>query len=494
MSFRFRFTFILLAVGAIVLAVGALIITRSARSNEEANLVADISSQSSQNADLISGVLTTYTGADDGGNLIGAPVDSAASVDFANLVMSTLVQSSDIVRLSLFDTNGALLWSSVENGPASIDPGSDTFTEALSGEVATGLSRSVDYVSPEGEPTQGSVTSTYIPLVDHSTESTTQVLEVAREVSSVLDTRIANTRSSMMWTLLGTFGSSFVVLTGIAFAADTVINRSRRRALAQDEAIAESRVEAERLEMRNHQLEEWNREHDRFLSMVSHELRTPLTTMLAFTEVLKKRQGGENRDANLDHLALMRRNGDHLNSLIAEMLEVAEINSAEFQIDKESFGLRGLAEQIKAPAESILNTKGQRLRMSSPDVETPLFADRMRVTQLMMNLISNASAYSPANTTVTVDLESSGDLVKLSVTDQGEGVSEEDQKRLFDPFFRGNSEFARGQSGLGLGLAIVKAIVDAHDGRISVRSQPGSGTSVTVLIPASEDAEHEQAA
>ncbi len=480
MDFRFRFTASFVVAGIAIFAIAAILITRTARTNEESNLVSDISEQSTQNADLVAGAVNTFT---DGTDIAGAPSDSATSLGFESMVMSTLMQSSNIVRLSLFDAEGALLWSSAENAAGNVTPDDSIFTTALNGEIATGLNRDVAFVNTDGNVSSGDLTSTYIPLVNQSNQQTTQVLEIAREVTGALDFRVESTRNSMMRTLFTTMGAAFAVLLGIVFTADTIINRSRRRAMAHEMAMNESKVEAERLELRNQQLEEISRERDKFLSMVSHELRTPLTSMLAFTEVLRRRQDGSNRDANLDHLEVMKKNGDHLNSLIEELLEVTEMHATEFEIRKERFSIQRLIDDVKDSADALVAPKGQRLRMDLQAGETELFADRKRMMQLLMNLLSNASAYSPEHTTITVNTRESGGTVLMSVTDQGEGISEEDQSRLFEEFYRGNSEITRSVSGLGLGLSIVKAIVDSHDGRVSVRSQPGSGTEVSVMIP-----------
>lgn len=490
MNFRFRFTLGFLAISIAIFAIAAVVVTQSARSNEEANLVDDISKQSTQNADLVAGTAIAFTSGTSGGNLVGAAADSAASIGFESLVMSTLVQNSNIVRLSLFDVDGSLLWSSTADSASSLTPDRSIFAGAVNGEIVTGLNKSVEFISSDGEVANGDLTSTYIPLVDNSTQRTSQVLEVAREVTDALDFRVDNARSSMFRTLFSTLGASFAVLFGVVITADTILHRSRNRAVAQEVAVAESKLVAERLELKNQHLQQINEERDRFLSMVSHELRTPLTTMLAFTEVLRRRQEGSNRDANLDHLALMRRNGDHLNELIQELLEVTQIHAEEFGIVKERFGLARLIQEIEISASLLLASKHQTMRIDGSANDAELYADRKRMTQLMMNLLSNASLYSPERTTITLDVRHQGDLAKITVTDEGGGIPEEDCKQLFDQFYRGNNEKTRAESGLGLGLSIVKAIVDAHDGKISVRSQVGKGTEITVLIPTVSDTGH----
>ncbi len=480
MRFRFRFTATFLVFGVAAFVVASLVISSNARQTAESDLVKSVRDDSAEKADLLSGAVSTYTS---GTSIAGSPADSAVSTGFQSLVLSTLVENTDIVRLSLYKPDGDLLWSSVASAPLSANAGSDEFRAALSGSVGTGLARDVSYETSDGAILSGHLASTFIPLGEAAAGASPQILEVAREVTGELDSRVTGTRDSMMRTLLTTMGSAFAVFMVLVFGADMVINRSRQRVLVQEAIVEQSRMESERLEARNEQLQELNRERDRLLSMVSHELRTPLTSMLAFTEVLRRRQGGDNRESNLDHLSLMRKNGDHLNSLIDELLEVTDLHADEFGISKSQFMLDELVREFEESAVRIAQARNQRIRIDADSLDVEMYADRKRLLQLLMNLLSNASNYSPEHTTITLSAKQAGDRVMLTMTDQGEGIKEEDQQKLFTEFFRGNSEFARSSSGLGLGLSIVKAIVDGHKGKVSVRSQTDSGTEVTVLLP-----------
>ena len=179
-----------------------------------------------------------------------------------------------------------------------------------------------------------------------------------------------------------------------------MLNRSRRKTLANELAMAESQVAAEKLELRNQQLQSLNEERDKFLSMVSHELRTPLTSMLAFTEVLRKRQEGGNRDKNVTHLDMVSRNGHHLNSLIEELLEVTRVHGDKFEIVKGRFNLDRFMQEVRISAEALLRGRKQTLVIEGDYSDTDLFADRKRILQMVMNLVSNASLYSPEHTVV----------------------------------------------------------------------------------------------
>lgn len=491
MNFRFRLTAAFGVFAVAVLAISYVVVSRSAAGNEEENLVADISQQTNQNADLISGVVGTYSSDD---SLLGATSDSPTSLNFQSVVLSTLTQNSNIVNLALYDASGSLVWSSTAEAMAGAPPTDNAaFSEALSGTSTTALNRDAQFVSADGEFKTGDLTTTYIPLADAGTGQPTQVLEVAREVTDVLGFRVDNARDSMFKTLYTTLGASFLVLLGVVLSADTMLHRSRRRAMAQEVEMAESRVEAERLEMRNQQLQQLNDERDRFLSMVSHELRTPLTSMLAFTEVLRKRLDGGNTDRNVGHLDMVTRSGHHLNTLIEELLEVTRVHGHQFEIVKGRFYLAKLIQEIEVGAQALLRARKQTLVIEGDYAGAELFADRKRISQMIMNLLSNASLYSPERTVITMRVESRGSLVKIDVSDHGVGITDEDQKRLFTEFFRSDNEATRAQSGLGLGLSIVKAVLDAHDGRVSVSSKPNKGTTVTVLLPVGNESDENKA-
>ncbi len=481
MNFRFKLTVGFLVISVAIFVIAAMVITQSSRRNEEANLIEIVSEQSSRDAQVIAGVVSGYALTGGTASEFTSPGDS--SMGFGNLAITTFLQSSNIVGLSLFDADGFLLWSSQpETSPrtSSIDA---SFSAVMNGDIVTALNRNVEFISFDGASSTGDVTSTLIPLLDVSTQRPTQVLEVAREVTGTLDARIDSARSSMFRTVFSTLGGSFVVLFGVVLTADLLIGRSRTRAVSQERALADEKVAARGLELENQQLRQMNEERDRFLSMVSHELRTPLTTIMGFTDVLRKRQDGERKETNVKHLDMMRRNGDHLNSLIEEMLEITRIESGKFEVVKDGFAMGRLLEQVSESARMLLKPRGQTLLIDSDVDDVELHGDRRRVMQVLLNLLSNASKYSPANTTIRLGVRQRGDSVEISVGDEGEGISEDERKLLFERFYRSDNEATRSQSGLGLGLSIVKAIVDAHHGSIEVDSQLGEGTVMTVMIP-----------
>lgn len=480
---RFKLTAGFILVSVVIFAIAAVVITRSAERNEEANLIQVVSEQSNEDAQVIVGVLAEVLESPETTDGLGAATDAVALYD--SLAISTFIRNSDIVRLSLRSIDGSLIWSTTSDAPFQLTERNPAFAEAVSGISSTELVHNAAMGRTAGESSAMDLVSTYIPLLDASTNQPAQVIEVTRDVTEVLSSRIASTKNTNFRTVFSTLGGSFFVLFGVVFTADVLLARSRKRSILHEHMLAEEKVVARSLESENQQLKELNEERDRFLSMISHELRTPLTAIMGFTDVVSNRLQGEVREKNIKHLTAMRRNGDHLNSLIEEMLEVTRIHAGKFEIEKDGFELERLLSDIDDAGSVLLKSRGQSLNVVRPGDELELHGDQRRVLQVLLNLVSNASKYSHANSTITVTAEQSGDSLKLSVSDEGDGIPEADCRRLFERFYRRNDEGTRSQSGLGLGLSIVKAIVDAHHGQVEVSSTVGVGTTMTVTLPGS---------
>ena len=401
--------------------------------------------------------------------------------------MTSFLRNSNIVRLSLVNIDGSVAWSSSPELVWSV-VADDSFAAAVTGESATSLHRQIEFTGFDGTNLSGELVATYIPIMDSASGQPAQILEVGRDVTSTLSARISTTRSSMFTMMFSTLGGAFVLLLGVVLSGDILIDRSRSRAIRQERALADEKVIASRLELENQQLRHMNEERDRFLSMVSHELRTPLTAIMGFTDVVRRRQEGERKESNIKHLELMRRNGEHLNSLIEEMLEITRIQSGNFEVVKEGFLLDRLIDHVQDSAKILLKPRKQTLIVQKMIDGVELHGDSRRVMQVMLNLLSNASKYSPEGTRITLRVEQIGASVRISVGDEGPGIPRDEQELLFEKFYRRDDIATRSQSGLGLGLTIVKAVVDAHRGKIEVQSEVGVGTTMLVTIPGARPA------
>ena len=485
---RFKFTLAFVVSSALILAITALIITRSVTASEQRQMTVLITEQSARDARVIAGVITDLVARTDLGARTsagiaapsGPPMDTLAEND--SRAMSAIMRTSDVVRVALLNREGGLVWASSPFEGATTRDTRRAFDIAIAGSLASALEPDSQFVSDEGETTSVDLVETFVPLKDPVTGETTEVLVVSRDVTEELATRVEQTRI-LFRTIFSSMGGAFVVLLGLVITADTLISRSNLRSIANERDLADQRVAATELESENLQLRQIDRERERFLSMVSHELRTPLTSILAFTDVLSRNQRGDRRERNEDHLKVIRRNGEHLESLIQEMLEITRIKSGIFEIDREDFDLGPLLSDLEKTVSAVVAKRRQTIRVELPPRKTVVNADPRRIRQVLLNLVNNASQYSEDGAVINVSTRISGSSLTFVVVDDGPGIPEEDVKRLFDRFFRRDDVLTRSQSGLGLGLSIVRAIAESHGGTARLESRPGEGTTAVVTIP-----------
>ena len=222
-----------------------------------------------------------------------------------------------------------------------------------------------------------------------------------------------------------------------------------------------------------------------FLSRMSHELRTPLNAVLGFTQLL---QIEARRSADADQLAKLghiRAAGDHLLSLINDVLDLSGLEAGEIRLSLQPVDLGELVRQSVPLVESLAAQHGVAVEIGI--AEGVASADPTRLRQVLINLLSNAIKYNRRGGQVVVETHSAGSEATLTVRDTGRGLSAEQIGSLFEPFNRFGVE-SEGIEGTGIGLTIVKALVDGMGGRIEVASEPGRVPSFVVTLPAASDA------
>jgi len=232
---------------------------------------------------------------------------------------------------------------------------------------------------------------------------------------------------------------------------------------------------------RNEIQAEADKAKDEFLAAVSHELRTPLTSVLGYLELLLEDEDKLAEDV-AEQLKVVARNAGRLQLLVADLLLVAQLNTRHFETTDSEFDLGDLVNQRVESVKPQLEKKQINYHLQVDSI--PHFkGDSDRLGQLLDNLISNAVKYSDVDGTITISAFSDGESATLKVQDDGIGVSEEDQEHLFEQFFRAGTAVKGAISGVGLGLTISKAVVDAHDGDISLTSKEGEGATFIVTLP-----------
>jgi signal transduction histidine kinase len=237
------------------------------------------------------------------------------------------------------------------------------------------------------------------------------------------------------------------------------------------------RHEAELAEQ-NRRLRESERLKSELVSIVSHELRTPLASVLGFTSLLLTRDvSPEDRRR---YLEIIDSQGKRLSSLLNDFLDVERLEEGQLELARELVDIKTVVgEQARLFAGQSAKHK---LDVQLPAKPLPVRGDPNRLAQVVANLLSNAIKYSPEGGTVEVVGERENNVVRISVRDEGLGIPDELQQRVFSKFFRGNAG-ASGIQGSGLGLTIARSVVEAHGGRMSFKSASGKGSVFWLELP-----------
>ena len=222
-----------------------------------------------------------------------------------------------------------------------------------------------------------------------------------------------------------------------------------------------------------------------FVANASHELRTPLSTLIGFIETLEDGPAGEDAPTRARFLKIMAAEAVRMQRLVDDLISLSRIEADRFSPPSGEVALAQLMLEVRRTTVSGLGEDAGRIVSAVADDLPPAIGDAAQLTQLLHNLVSNAIKYARPGTPVTVSLAlDRGGMLRLSVADQGEGIAPEHLPRLTERFYRVDPGRSRAGGGTGLGLAIVKYIVERHRGRLEINSVPGTGTTVTVLLPA----------
>lgn len=245
------------------------------------------------------------------------------------------------------------------------------------------------------------------------------------------------------------------------------------------------------LEERTAELQKANEELKRvaqlksdLVSMVSHELRTPLATIKEFTAILADRLAGPLTDDQATHLATITTNVERLERMIDELLDMAKIESGRVLLDSRMIALEPLLTHVLQSMRPLADSKRITLEAVLPPESSEVLADADKITQVLLNLVSNAIKFTPGPGRVTIRVDAQAEEVRCSVTDTGVGIAPEDLPKLFEQFIQlRRLPGLRGQTGTGLGLAISKRLVELHGGRIWATSIEGTGSTFTFSLP-----------
>jgi signal transduction histidine kinase len=227
--------------------------------------------------------------------------------------------------------------------------------------------------------------------------------------------------------------------------------------------------------------EELSRLREEFVASVSHELRTPLTSIIGYLELIDDDDEGQLTHDQRTFLGVVQRNAYRLHELVGDLLLVAEARGGSLTLDLQEVDLDALATDCVESARPAADARQIELTLTQGAM--PIQGDPIRLEQMMDNLVSNAIKFTPVGGRVTVRTALEDGEALFEVSDTGPGISRADQAQLFERFFRTRSAIDQAIRGTGLGLTITKAIVDAHQGSITVESAVGKHSTFRVRLP-----------
>ena len=219
-----------------------------------------------------------------------------------------------------------------------------------------------------------------------------------------------------------------------------------------------------------------------FVANVSHELKTPLTSIKGYAEALI--DGAKNDEVTLSNfLETIKFNAERMNKLITDLLELAKIESSDYQIAKTQVSLKSVVDECISVFKEEFEKKKLSIDVNIQNGAESVSVDRNKIELVLNNLIDNAIKYTPESGKVSVNAKPSGNFIEISVRDTGIGITSNEIDRIFERFYRVDKARSRELGGTGLGLSIVKHIVEAHCGRVWVESELNKGSIFIFTLP-----------
>ena len=251
------------------------------------------------------------------------------------------------------------------------------------------------------------------------------------------------------------------------------------------QATAELVRQNELLRRQHIQLEQASALKSQFLANMSHEFRTPLNAILGYTSMLLQGvTGGEMLPQQKRNLARVDSNARHLMALINDILDISRIEAGKMPLHSSEFKVAELIGEVMAEVEPIIARTKLRVETDVAPTASKLYADRQKVKQIVLNLLTNALKFTPDGTVnVVARYRAAADEISIAVVDTGIGIAPADQEKVFEDFQQADNSPTRQYSGAGLGLSICRRLADMMDGRLALQSHVGKGSTFTLVLP-----------
>ncbi len=305
------------------------------------------------------------------------------------------------------------------------------------------------------------------------------------------------TKQYGLYTLIAIMISSFVSF-GLSTQVTRPIIRMKYQAQKLSEAdytasfdggsFTETKELAQALNIANDKLGRLEENRRDLMANVSHDIRTPLTDIRAYAEMIRD-ISGDNPEKREKHLDVIIRETDYMNHLINDMTELTKMQSGSYVLHQENIDLYDTIHNVVEMNAPLAQKAGVHT-IIEVEKDLVLYADRIKVSQVIANYYSNAIKHSPPDTTITItaNAKDEGETIRIQVKDEGEGIAKEDLPHIWDRYQKSSKSFSRNMTSTGLGLSIVKAIADVHGARCGVTSEKGKGSTFWIEFQVTHEA------
>ncbi|MCL7413200.1 MAG: response regulator [ANME-2 cluster archaeon] len=243
------------------------------------------------------------------------------------------------------------------------------------------------------------------------------------------------------------------------------------------------KIQRDELDTKTREIAVASRMKSEFLANMSHELRTPLNSIIGFSEILHDETFGPLNEKQVKYTGNILTSGKHLLGLINHILDLSKVEAGKMDLFYEDFSLSAVFDEVLAVTAPMASKKNIVMQTKiSPDLTT-IKADKNKLKQILLNFLGNSIKFTNEGGLATIEAHRVDNMAQISIIDTGIGISQEDQKKLFQPFKQLDSSASRKYEGTGLGLALVKRFVELHGGKIWLESEPGRGSTFTFTIP-----------
>lgn len=374
-----------------------------------------------------------------------------------------------VVRVKLYDLNGNTVFSTDRHQIGADKSANAGFRHARDGVLTSQRYLRDEHSASENEVSHQDLLSVYVPVRNQAGE-VEAVAELYYDIVPLM-AQIGRSSQDLVLTVGAVLLSVYLLLIAIVYRRDRVIARQHRQNVKLAAAAAAASEES--------------RMKSAFLANMSHELRTPLNAILGFSDAMRKEMfGALGSDRYVAYAEDIWRSGCRLQDIVDDVLDLAKIENGTAELAEDEFALSDLLSSCVNVARRTGDRKELQVSVDLPAAAVFLTGDRARLSQAVINVLSNAVKFSPAGGEIgiraTAD-ERSG--LAIHISDRGEGMDPETVRSALTAFGGVSDIYVRAQGGAGLGLPLAASAMQLHDGMLRIESAAGRGTTVTLLLP-----------